>query len=121
MLLRPVAFVYPVLNRLILGRTYPTPVPLPDPSPRETLLYLPTSVVVRHRFDADPDPTFHVDAHPGSDPYLSLIFTKSGFFFLTSSSHWFFFPISIIGGIYFSILDSKLKFVGTEQFILTYG
>jgi hypothetical protein len=26
------------------------------------------SVVDRHRFDADPDPNFHVDAVPDSDP-----------------------------------------------------
>ncbi len=40
----------------------------------------PTSVVDRHRFDADPDPTFHFDAdlNPDPDPDPTLRFKHVG-------------------------------------------
>ncbi len=34
-----------------------------------------TSVVNRHRIDANPDPTFHLDAEPDTDPDPTQSFT----------------------------------------------
>ncbi len=58
----------------------------------------------RHRFDADPDPTFYFDADPVPDP--SSIYTqvrKSEIVFDFSSQHCFIFLISIIDDIIFNI------------------
>ncbi len=39
------------------------------------LLIAKDSVVDGHRFDADPDPTYHFDAYPDPDPYSTLSYT----------------------------------------------
>jgi hypothetical protein len=58
------------------------------------------SDVDRHRFDADPDPTFHFDADPDPDRTLRFI-QKNGTFFTFIHSivslHNFMFLISDIG------------------------
>ncbi len=69
------------------------------------------SFVDPHHFDVDPDPdpTFNFDANPDLDPTPSFTHVgKSEFFF---SLEWlltfFFFLISVIGVILFSILGSR--------------
>jgi hypothetical protein len=82
--------------------------------------------VDRHRFDADPDPTFHFDAdpHPDSEPDPTLGFTHvvmlgNQIFY---SQHWqftcFTSLISVLGVIIFIMLDSTgtciVKFSGKK-------
>jgi hypothetical protein len=53
----------------------------PDPYQMKTgpkhwfLLIAKDSVVDEHRFDADPDPTYHFDDYPDPDPDSTLSFT----------------------------------------------
>ncbi len=68
----------------------------------------------RHRFDADPDPTFHSDADPDAD--LSSSFTHVGksenfFYFYSQQCQFtlFFLLIIVIGVIIFNIFNSILK------------
>jgi hypothetical protein len=87
------------------------------------------SVADRHRFDAEPDPNFHVDsdldpdpdwhqndADPQAGPTPSCTLEKSDFFITFSNSFvsllpvCFFSLISVPDVIILSILDSILKF-----------
>jgi uncharacterized membrane protein len=84
------------------------------------------NIVDRHRFDADPDPTFHFAAYPDPDPtpsfthvgisdffdiFYSLIFLIS-FIYSTVSLHIFIFLVSVLGALIFNILDSIIQFSG---------
>jgi hypothetical protein len=40
------------------------------------ILIVTSDVVDRHRFDADPDPTFHFDGDPDTDPDPTLSYTQ---------------------------------------------
>jgi hypothetical protein len=52
------------------------------------ILILSDSVVDRHRFDADPDPDpkFHFDANPYTDPTTNFTHVENLFFFTFSHS-----------------------------------
>ncbi len=54
----------------------------------------------RHRFDADPDPTFYFDADPDF-PYAGK-FHFFPFFHSSASLHCFVFLVSVIGVVIFN-------------------
>jgi hypothetical protein len=76
----------------------------------------------RHRFDVGPDPgpTFYFDADPDPAPTLSYTHVgKSEFFLLFTRTAVpvyivFFFLLSVIGVIIFSVLDRIFEFVGKK-------
>jgi hypothetical protein len=104
------------------------------------VVYKKNSVVDRHRFDADPDPKFHVDADPDQDridinmmPIFMRILlpqvshkSENPIFFLHFKSQLcqftiFIFLISVKDVIILSILDSILKFCGKRYGLSTFS
>ncbi len=71
------------------------------------------SVVDRHRFDVDQDPTFPLDADPDLDLDPIARFTHVGqseIFWLLLIAMSVLFLVSVIGVKFFGISDSLLKF-----------
>ncbi len=64
-------------------------------------------------FWADPDPTFHFDAHPDPDPESLSQVRKSEI--SNASLLCFIYLISVIAVILFITLDSVLKFYGKKH------
>jgi hypothetical protein len=72
---------------------------------RNTDHHLQTSVVDRHRFDADPDPTFHPRVYKCGKIKKNLAFIH-----ISAGLHCFIFFFSLIGAIIFNIFDSIFNF-----------